>query len=136
MDEGNRLSGGHPSIHVTPGAVAVGEEQKQGLGREIWGNFLAIVFSSEFVLGVGIFFLSLSAIKLLTNWFYIYWIIRNGSSYRGEVQQLVDEGLALRTLDMEKFRGISDAYGIPWAPLFRRMQQAVNGWMVYQPTFT
>ena len=26
MDEGNRLGGGHPSIHVTPGAIAVGEE--------------------------------------------------------------------------------------------------------------
>ena len=29
MDEGNRLGGGHPSIHVTPGAIAVGED----LGR-------------------------------------------------------------------------------------------------------
>ncbi len=28
MDEGSRLGGGHPSIHVTPGAIAVGE----GLG--------------------------------------------------------------------------------------------------------
>jgi 2-methylcitrate dehydratase PrpD len=26
MDEGNRLGGGHPSIHVMPGAIAVGEE--------------------------------------------------------------------------------------------------------------
>ncbi len=26
MDEGSRLGGGHPSIHVTPGAIAVGEE--------------------------------------------------------------------------------------------------------------
>lgn len=26
MDEGNRLGGGHPSIHVTPGAIAVAEE--------------------------------------------------------------------------------------------------------------
>ncbi len=26
MDEGNRLGGGHPSIHVTPGAIAVGED--------------------------------------------------------------------------------------------------------------
>ncbi len=26
MDEGNRYGGGHPSIHVTPGALAVGEE--------------------------------------------------------------------------------------------------------------
>jgi 2-methylcitrate dehydratase PrpD len=27
MDEGSRLGGGHPSIHVTPGAMAVAEEQ-------------------------------------------------------------------------------------------------------------
>ena len=27
MDEGNRLGGGHASIHVTPGAIAVAEEQ-------------------------------------------------------------------------------------------------------------
>ena len=27
MDEGNRLGGGHPSIHVTPGAMAVAEAQ-------------------------------------------------------------------------------------------------------------
>ena len=27
MDEGSRLGGGHPSIHVTPGALAVAEEQ-------------------------------------------------------------------------------------------------------------
>ena len=26
MDEGSRLGGGHPSIHITPGAIAVGEE--------------------------------------------------------------------------------------------------------------
>ena len=26
MDEGSRLGGGHPSIHVTPGAIAVGED--------------------------------------------------------------------------------------------------------------
>jgi len=26
MDEGNRLGGGHPSIHVTPGAIAVAED--------------------------------------------------------------------------------------------------------------
>ena len=29
MDEGSRLGGGHPSVHVTPGAIAVGED----LGR-------------------------------------------------------------------------------------------------------
>ena len=28
MDEGNRLGGGHASIHVTPGAIAVAEEQE------------------------------------------------------------------------------------------------------------
>ena len=28
MDEGNRLGGGHPSIHVMPGALAVGEEME------------------------------------------------------------------------------------------------------------
>ena len=27
MDEGSRLGGGHPSIHVTPGAIAVGEDR-------------------------------------------------------------------------------------------------------------
>ena len=27
LDEGSRLGGGHPSIHVTPGAIAVAEEQ-------------------------------------------------------------------------------------------------------------
>ena len=26
VDEGNRLGGGHPSVHVTPGAIAVAEE--------------------------------------------------------------------------------------------------------------
>ncbi len=26
MDEGSRLGGGHPSIHITPGAIAVGED--------------------------------------------------------------------------------------------------------------
>ncbi len=26
MDEGSRLGGGHPSVHVTPGAIAVGED--------------------------------------------------------------------------------------------------------------
>ncbi len=28
MDEGSRLGGGHPSIHVTPGAIAMAEERK------------------------------------------------------------------------------------------------------------
>jgi 2-methylcitrate dehydratase PrpD len=30
MDEGNRLGGGHPSVHVTPGAIGVAEEQGAG----------------------------------------------------------------------------------------------------------
>jgi 2-methylcitrate dehydratase PrpD len=34
MDEGTRLGGGHPSIHVTPGAIAVGEELGKS-GREV-----------------------------------------------------------------------------------------------------
>jgi 2-methylcitrate dehydratase PrpD len=34
MDEGNRLGGGHPSIHVTPGAIAVGEESGKS-GKEV-----------------------------------------------------------------------------------------------------
>jgi 2-methylcitrate dehydratase PrpD len=34
MDEGNRLGGGHPSIHVTPGAIAMGEELGKS-GKEL-----------------------------------------------------------------------------------------------------
>jgi 2-methylcitrate dehydratase PrpD len=34
MDEGNRLGGGHPSIHVTPGAIAVAEELGKS-GQEV-----------------------------------------------------------------------------------------------------
>jgi 2-methylcitrate dehydratase PrpD len=34
MDEGTRLGGGHPSIHVTPGALAVGEELGKN-GKEV-----------------------------------------------------------------------------------------------------
>ena len=34
MDEGNRLGGGHPSIHVTPGAIAQGEQLGRS-GREV-----------------------------------------------------------------------------------------------------
>ena len=33
MDEGNRLGGGHPAIHVIPGALAVAEEMGAGGGR-------------------------------------------------------------------------------------------------------
>ena len=31
VDEGNRLGGGHPAIHVIPGALAVAEEQAGGV---------------------------------------------------------------------------------------------------------
>ena len=34
LDEGNRLGGGHPSIHVTPAAIAVAEERGTG-GKEV-----------------------------------------------------------------------------------------------------
>src|SRR5499425_3251899 len=34
MDEGNRHGGGHPAIHVVPGALAVAEEQGRG-GRRL-----------------------------------------------------------------------------------------------------
>ena len=34
MDEGNRLGGGHPAIHVAPGAIAVAEAQGAS-GREL-----------------------------------------------------------------------------------------------------
>jgi 2-methylcitrate dehydratase PrpD len=33
VDEGNRLGGGHPAIHVIPGALAVAEEMGSGGGR-------------------------------------------------------------------------------------------------------
>ncbi len=33
MDEGNRLGGGHPAIHVVPGALAVAEEMGANGGR-------------------------------------------------------------------------------------------------------
>ena len=33
MDEGTRLGGGHPSIHVTPAAIAVGEERSSTGGQ-------------------------------------------------------------------------------------------------------
>ena len=39
MDEGNRLGGGHPSIHVTPGAIAVGEDLERG-GREVLASII------------------------------------------------------------------------------------------------
>ena len=34
MDEGSRIGGGHPSIHITPGAIAVGEDLGAG-GRAV-----------------------------------------------------------------------------------------------------
>ena len=34
MDEGSRIGGGHPSIHVTPGAIAVGEDLESS-GRAV-----------------------------------------------------------------------------------------------------
>lgn len=39
MDEGNRLGGGHPSIHVTPGAIAVGEDLGSG-GRDVLAGII------------------------------------------------------------------------------------------------
>ena len=39
MDEGNRLGGGHPSIHVTPGTIAVGEELGSS-GREALASII------------------------------------------------------------------------------------------------
>ena len=39
MDEGNRLGGGHPSIHVTPGAIAVGEDLGCS-GREVLASII------------------------------------------------------------------------------------------------
>ncbi len=39
MDEGNRLGGGHPSIHVTPGAIAVGEDLGRS-GREVMESII------------------------------------------------------------------------------------------------
>ena len=39
MDEGNRLGGGHPSIHVTPGAIAVGEELRRS-GSEVLASII------------------------------------------------------------------------------------------------
>ena len=40
MDEGNRLGGGHASIHVTPGAIAVAEEQRSG-GKALLESVIA-----------------------------------------------------------------------------------------------
>ena len=49
MDEGNRLGGGHPSIHVTPGAIAVGEE----LGRSGSEALASIIVGYEVISRIG-----------------------------------------------------------------------------------
>ena len=49
MDEGNRVGGGHPSIHVTPGALAVAEE----LGRSGADTLAAIVAGYEVTSRIG-----------------------------------------------------------------------------------
>jgi len=49
MDEGNRVGGGHPSIHVTPGALAVGEDLG-GSGRDV---LTAIILGYEVISRVG-----------------------------------------------------------------------------------
>ncbi len=49
MDEGNRVGGGHPSIHVTPGALAVGEDMGSS-GRDV---LTAIILGYEVISRVG-----------------------------------------------------------------------------------
>ena len=49
MDEGNRVGGGHPSIHVTPGALAVGEDLGSS-GRDV---LAAIILGYEVISRVG-----------------------------------------------------------------------------------
>ena len=49
MDEGNRLGGGHPSIHVTPGAIAVGED----LGRSGSEVLASIIVGYEVISRIG-----------------------------------------------------------------------------------
>ena len=49
MDEGNRLGGGHPSIHVTPGALAVGED----LGRSGSEALASIIVGYEVISRIG-----------------------------------------------------------------------------------
>ena len=49
MDEGNRLGGGHPSIHVTPGAIAVGED----LGRSGSAVLASIIVGYEVISRIG-----------------------------------------------------------------------------------
>ena len=49
VDEGNRLGGGHPSIHVTPAAIAVAEELKSS-GPDL---LLSLVLGYEVVSRIG-----------------------------------------------------------------------------------
>jgi len=49
MDEGNRVGGGHPSIHVTPGALAIGEDLGSS-GRDV---LTAIILGYEVISRVG-----------------------------------------------------------------------------------
>ena len=49
MDEGNRVGGGHPSIHVTPGALSVGEDLGSS-GRDV---LAAIILGYEVISRVG-----------------------------------------------------------------------------------
>ncbi len=49
MDEGNRLGGGHPSIHVTPSAIAVGED----LGRSGSEVLASIIVGYEVISRIG-----------------------------------------------------------------------------------
>ena len=49
VDEGNRLGGGHPSIHVTPGAIAVAEE----LGLSGTEVLMGIILGYEVISRIG-----------------------------------------------------------------------------------
>ena len=49
MDEGNRVGGGHPSIHVTPGALSVGEDLGSS-GRDV---LTAVILGYEVISRVG-----------------------------------------------------------------------------------
>ena len=49
MDEGSRLGGGHPSIHVTPGAIAVAEE----MGSSGQATLESIILGYEVISRVG-----------------------------------------------------------------------------------
>ena len=49
MDEGSRLGGGHPSIHVTPGAIAVAEE----LGSDGKATLESIILGYEVISRLG-----------------------------------------------------------------------------------